>query len=205
MCNRTFFERLSRYIKEIIFVVTFFHICVVFLFCWTEIGVCYSLEEFKEKKECVGRGVAKFISIEPRGKLIDYVYEIFDYKDSLLYTDRNGGNITGFAPENYLGCEYVCYYDLKTPADNYICYDSIIEGLEKFLYKTKGYVTNVRSTPYDYDIVTIKWYKKNAGWKYIEQAISIKERDRFLQYKNNGQQVVVSVFETGGGELAQIK
>lgn len=189
-------------LKQILLVITCFHFVVILMSCWSIIGEYKNLPDYLSATKNVQRGYAFFVEIDPHVKSTDYVYDICDSNESCLCTTHGGGNITRFAPENYLGCKYVCYYDPLNPCDYYICFDSLIVESNP-IYNTIGYIKHISLGDNDVATITIRWKSDSGRWKWIEQAVSSTEVDRYKSCKKEGRPVTMVVYKTDGGHLAQ--
>lgn len=99
-------------------------------------------------------------------------------------------------------CKYVCYYDPLNPCDYYICFDSLIVESNP-IYNTIGYIKHISLGDNDVATITIRWKSDSGRWKWIEQAVSSTEVDRYKSCKKEGRPVTMVVYKTDGGHLAQ--
>lgn len=186
----------------VIVVLTFYHIFTVIFASFTMIGDPKDLSEFLEKASRPKRGYAEFVGKEKHNR--NY-YRIYNERGELEYGGSGGGIVSGFAPENYIGTKFICYYDWTNPVNYYICYDSIIYD-SKPVYKTKGYIVKVAKPEEYYESIdlTICWKSKEGKWKLIEQPISVCEYEKYKAIKEKWEPIEISVFKTQGGFLAQV-
>ncbi|GEM_PF-5772179 len=193
-------------IKSVIFVLTFMHLGMVVLCCWTDIGEIKNVSDFKEKNRNARRGYAEYVDItyKYKGGGHDY-YNLYDENGMLLSANREGSKPSRWTAENYLGCIYVCYYDTTcSPLHFFICYDSLIFNTPP-IYKTVAYVKHVvLSETTDYTEITFKWKTASGKWKHNDQCISRESADKYIQYKRSRRPVECLVYQTMGGQLAHI-
>lgn len=191
-------------IKQLIFIACYFHFFVVVFISFVMIDEPKNVFEYMEKIAYTKKGYAIYCGKGRNGSINYGIYDIYT-KDGLFQTTVEDGYPTSYAPENYFGSKFVCYYDATNPNNHYICYDSIIRE-SKPVYKTKGYIVNVSKPALFPEAagITICWKSREGKWKLIDQSISVCEYEKYKAIKEKWEPIEISVFKTQGGFLAQV-